>query len=131
MALKAKAEFTDRSQQFEVDAKKVIANTVKKAGYILEGNIKKAATDSFNQQTGNLRRSISYMPDSDPFVAEVGVNPMRGGADVNYAIFLEYGTRYIAPRAFMYKGAKRSEVEIKKLLTKKMGDIRISGNIKP
>lgn len=84
-----------------------VGKAVEKATLIMERNIKVEATTSFKQRTGNLRRSIRgrYLGGGQ---GEVGVNPVREGADVNYAKFLEYGTRYIVPRAFMRRGANRS-----------------------
>jgi len=103
--------FNDNTDKAKKEIENHKSESLKTAARVLEQKTKKAATRSFTQQTGNLRRSITPRPvnnlTGDADVWKVMCNPMRqsDAVNVNYAIFLEYGTRYIAPRAFMRKGA--------------------------
>lgn len=92
----------------------------------MERNIKQEATTAFVQRTGNLRRSIRAYTGKDlPFgTAEVRINPIREGADVNYGLYLEFGTRFIAPRAFIRRGAGISRKDIKFIFAKEAKNVR-------
>lgn len=117
--LKSIVKLTNKSSSFEQGAEKFITRAVNRAVRIMEKNMKIEATSAFTQRTGNLRRSIIAKESSgigkEFGKAEVGINPVREGADVNYGIYLEYGTKYIAPRAFIRRGAGKSEKEIQKV----------------
>ena len=111
--------FKDNTDKAKKEIEKHKSEALKKAARVLEGKTKKAATRSFTQQTGNLRRSITPRPvnnlSGNQEVWKLLCNPMResDAVNVNYAIFLEYGTRYIAPRAFMRKGAQDAKSTIR------------------
>lgn len=112
--IRATVTFKNRRPEVQMAIVNQIGQAVEKAAAIMERNMKVEATTSFKQRTGNLRRSIRFRKISAT-EAEVGINPVREGADVNYAKFLEYGTRFIVARAFIRKGANRSIPAINKI----------------
>jgi HK97 gp10 family phage protein len=57
-------------------------------------NITSKAKDLAPVDTGNLRNSISYRPGDKS-------NEMIVGANAPYAVYQEYGTRYMKPQPFM------------------------------
>jgi hypothetical protein len=59
-------------------------------------------------KTGNLRNSIAQKTDKDTLVATVY-------SDVEYALYVEYGTRRFGPRAMFRKGLNRARYMIKKI----------------
>ena len=70
-------------------------------------------------QTGNLRRNIKY--EKGEIIARTPLSPSnKGGKEVEYAKFVEYGTVKMAPRPFMRNGIADSiqsnESLIKKIL---------------
>lgn len=54
--------------------------------------------------TGRLRSSIQYVND--------GLMRCTVGTDTYYAIFLEFGTRKMSPRAFLRPGFEKARVEL-------------------
>lgn len=61
------------------------------------------STNSFRDRTGRLRRSIR----TDRLRNELGYVVRAGGGSVNYAHFIEYGTRYIRARRFLRDAVAR------------------------
>ena len=127
--IKASVIYKDHTKQATSEVTKFIDRAVRKSAFQMERDIKEVATQVIYKRTkkqqgvkekykrtGNLRRSIRAVTEGLPFgSAEVGVNPVREGADTNYAIHLEYGTKYITPRAFMRKGIGRAKKKIPKI----------------
>ena len=112
--LKGVVKLIDNSKNTQKEVRGFVTKAVGKSAAIMEAQIKNAATESFVQRTGHLRRSVRAHTEGMPFgSAEVRINPVRHGADVNYALYLEYGTKYISPRAFIRKGIGRSKKPIK------------------
>ena len=99
---------------------------VKQGAYIMERNVKVSATTSFVQRTGHLRRSIRTNENLGYNKAEIQINPVREGGDVNYAKYLEYGTKYIAPRAFIRNGVELARKAIAILFDGELGKVHIS-----
>lgn len=116
MSLRALITLKSATPEFEKETRSFIDRAVLKSAALMERNIKISATNSFQQRTGNLRRSITHRK-VEFGKAEVGVNPVREGADTNYAIYLEYGTKYITPRAFIRKGIGMSQKAIKQIFS--------------
>jgi len=115
MPLRASISFKSRREVVESAIGKFVDVAAKRSALVMEREVKVSATQSFTQRTGNLRRSIRANT-SMPFgEARIEINPVREGADVNYGKYLEYGTRYMAPRAFIRKGVKAAEPRIKKV----------------
>lgn len=128
MPLRASVQYKNNRPQVDREVSKFIDRAVKKSAFLMERNMKEVATTAFVQRTGNLRRSIRAYTGKDlPFgSAEVRINPIREGADVNYALYLEYGTRYIAPRAFIRRGAGISRKQIKFIFADEAKKVKVN-----
>lgn len=113
--LKATVKFFDNKPAIERGSAAFVRKAVRRSSRAMERFIKLQARDSFNQITGHLRRSITAHETTGFAEAEVRINPVREGADVNYALFLEYGTKHIAPRAFIRKGVDASKGKIQSI----------------
>jgi len=114
MSLKVLINFINKRSSVEDGIGKFIDRAVKKSALVMEKNIKDVSRSAFVWRTGNLGRSISANKNDLGFgKAEVSINPISEESDVNYGIHLEYGTKYIAPRAFIRRGAANSEDKIK------------------
>lgn len=88
---------------------------------VIAEKIKTDAKDFCPVDTGSLKASIRKEAVARPAtnVWEVGVraggyitNP-KSGNKVNYAIHVEYGTRYMAPRAFLRPAARMNATAIR------------------
>lgn len=116
MPLKATVKYLNNKPQTLKEMGKFVTRAVTRSAFLMEAEIKLSATNSFTQRTGHLRRSVRAKTKGEEFgKAEVGINPVREGADVNYAIHLEYGTKYIAPRAFIRKGVGKTKKKMPKI----------------
>lgn len=125
MALKAVIKFFNGTNQATNELNSFVDKATKKSALVMERNIKNTARSSFNQRTGNLRRSIRAR-DVDFAKSEVVVNSVDEGADVNYALYLEFGTKYIAPRAFIRKGVAESQERIQQIFAEEAKNVIIS-----
>lgn len=126
MRLKAAVEFLSKKRGVEAGVGEFITKAVKKSAFIMERNIKDVSRSAFNWKTGNLGRSIRANTENMPFgKAEVQINPVREGADVNYGLYLEYGTKYITPRAFIRKGVGISKKQIQQAFGEEAKKIKI------
>lgn len=127
MSLKAVVKFFDKTKVFEKEAGKFITKAVARSAFLMEREIKVSATNSFNQRTGHLRRSIKARTKDLGFgKAEVKINPIDEGADVNYGVYLEYGTKYIAPKAFIRKGVANAESGIQKIFAEEAKKAKVT-----
>ena len=127
MALKAIVKFFDKTDAFKKEAGKFVTRAVAKSALLMERNIKESATNSFTQRTGHLRRSIRARTKDLGFgKAEVKINPVDEGGEVNYGVYLEYGTSKMAPRAFIRKGVANSEDQIKKIFADEAKNVKVS-----
>jgi len=76
---------------------------LKIAALQMEGRSKQNVFSGFNNQTGRLRQSIAgrfAVVDGKP-TAILQAGGQFGGAELEYARFIEFGTRYIKPRRFL------------------------------
>ena len=76
---------------------------LKIAALQMEGRSKQNVFSGFNNQTGRLRQSIAgrfAVVDGKP-TAILQAGGQFGGAELEYARFIEFGTRYIQPRRFL------------------------------
>lgn len=126
MKLKGVVEYKDNSSHASKEVQGFITRSVSKAAFLMEKETKEVLTGLYAKRTdkqkqrykltGHLRRSVRANTKGMEFgSAEMQVNPVREGADTNYAIHLEYGTKYIAPWAFMRKGIGRAKKHIPKI----------------
>ena len=89
----------------------------------MEGRSKDRTFSRFNNQTGRLRQSIAG--NAGIFQGRPAAFLQAGGqfrgADVNYAKFIEFGTRYIRPRLFLGRSVEAEKEklipEIRKVVT--------------
>lgn len=81
----------------------------------MEGRSKQITFSRFNNQTGRLRQSIAgrfAIIDGKP-TAILQAGGQFGGKELNYANFIEFGTRYIKPRLFLARSVQAEQAEIK------------------
>lgn len=67
--------------------------------------------ESPHRRTGNLRRSINIWLNKQTL--QVWVGPTDAA---NYGIYLEYGTKRMAPRPFMFKALKQEGTKVKNIM---------------
>jgi len=88
---------------------------LKIAALQMEGRSKQITFSRFNNQTGRLRQSIAgryAVVDGKP-TAILQAGGQFGGAELEYARFIEFGTRYIKPRLFLARSVEAQQKEIK------------------
>lgn len=107
MNLKASIIFKNKTDDAIVGIEKNLAIAVEKSLYTLERAIKIETP----VKHGNLKRSITKRM-TGKFEGDVFTSPLEDGKELNYAIYVEYGTRYMAPRAMFRKGVANSEAEV-------------------
>ncbi len=81
----------------------------------MEGRSKQITFSRFNNQTGRLRQSIAgryAVVDGKP-TAILQAGGQFGGAELQYARFIEFGTRYIKPRLFLARSVEAQQKELK------------------
>ena len=110
-------DFNELSPQMR-GAKTRLLNQLEKrlkiAALQMEGRSKQVAFSGFNNQTGRLRQSIAgrfAVIDGKP-TAILQAGGQFGGAELNYARFMEFGTRYIKPRRFLGRSIEAQQKEI-------------------
>ena len=110
-------EFDQLSPQMK-GAKTRLLNQLEKrlkiAALQMEGRSKQVAFSRFNNQTGRLRQSIASrfaVVDGKP-TAILQAGGQFGGAELEYARFIEFGTRYIKPRLFLARSVEKQQQEI-------------------
>lgn len=119
MSLKVILNFLDGTSQLEKGIGQFVERAVQKSVKVMERNIKVNTP----VKEGHLKRSIRSK--STGFgKAEVYNEAVEGGQEINYAIYQEYGTRYIAPRAMFRKGVAQSEDKIKSIFKEEAKSVR-------
>lgn len=108
MPLKAIITYKSKTKEFESGLATAINRSVEKSLAVMDRNIKVNTP----VKEGHLKRSIHHKM-TDAFSGEVFTNPVEGGTEVTYGVYLEYGTKYMAPRAMFRKGVAQSEDKIK------------------
>ena len=92
---------------------KLLEKRLKIAALQMEGRSKQVAFSRFNKQTGRLRQSIAgrfAVVDGKP-TAILQAGGQFGGAELEYARFIEFGTRYIKPRRFLERSVLAQQKE--------------------
>jgi HK97 gp10 family phage protein len=110
MSLKAVIQFINKTDDVEKGVGKFVNVAVQKSLLVMERNIKVNTP----VQEGHLRRSISNRM-IDFFNGEVFTNPVSGNVETKYALFVEFGTKFMAPRAMFRKGAAQSQEKIQEI----------------
>lgn len=93
---------------------KLLEKRLKIAALQMEGRSKQVAFSRFNNRTGRLRQSIAgrfAIIDGKP-TAILQAGGQFGGAELEYARFIEFGTRYIKPRRFLGRSMEAQQKEI-------------------
>ena len=110
-------DFNDLSPQMRAAKSrllKLLEKRLKIAALEMEARSKQVAFSGFNNRTGRLRQSIAgrYMViDGNP-TAVVQTGGQFGGDELNYARFIEFGTRYIKPRRFLGRSMEAQQKKI-------------------
>lgn len=103
------AQFQTRMRNADRRLIKTLFQRLKVLSLKAEAEAKRNATDYPRVRTGRLRSSITGLvstKDARPrMILMAGGNTK--GAPVNYAKFVEFGTRYIRPRLFMGRAMKK------------------------
>jgi len=105
--LKAVITYKDNRPDVNTKLAEVIRRSVGRSILVMERNIKLFTP----VVTGHLKRSI-YSKQLSAGKAEVRTAATAGGKEIDYAVYVEYGTKYFAPRAMFRKGAEASEQQI-------------------
>jgi hypothetical protein len=97
-----------------------LEKTLKISALRMEGRSKQVAFSRFRNQTGRLRQSIAgrfaYIDGKPTAILQAG--GAFGGSDVNYAEYIEFGTRFIKPRLFLGRSVAKEQEELKPKLNK-------------
>ena len=102
-------QFVHRMRRADEKFVKLLFQKMLALSLIAEGYAKEIATDYPRVRTGRLRSSITGLFNTK------GGNPRlllraggdSGGSPVNYARYVEFGTRYMQPRLFMGRAVDR------------------------
>ena len=111
-------DFNDLSPQMRGAKKRLLnqlENRLKISALQMEARSKQVAFSRFNNRTGRLRQSIAgrfVVVDGKP-TAILQAGGQFGGAELEYAEFIEFGTRYIKPRLFMARSVQKQQQEIR------------------
>ncbi len=105
--LSASLKFINKTDDAIEGIDKNVSIAVQKSLVVMERNIK----GNTPTKHGTLKRSIT-MRLNNPFEGEIYTSPLVDGKEVDYAVYVEYGTRYMAPRAMFRKGVAQSEEQI-------------------
>lgn len=119
MALKLTINFKTRTQQLQEGVGKFVDRAVQKSVKVMERNVK----INTPVKHGHLRRSI-HSRSTGFGKGEVYNEAVEGGKEITYAIYQEYGTRHIAPRAMFRKGAGQSQKEIQSIFAEEARKVR-------
>lgn len=129
MSLKATLKFISHKDSIESGIGRFIDRAVDKSTKVMERNIKYFTP----VKHGYLRRSItSRMTGFGK--GEVFTNPVVSAAgggkqahkEVSYGVYVEYGTRFMAPRAMFRKGVEASEPAIEQIFKNEARDYKDS-----
>ena len=93
---------------------KQLIKRLKIAALQMEGRSKQNVFSGFNNQTGRLRQSIAgrfAVVDGKP-TAILQAGGQFCGAELEYARFIEFGTRYSQPRRFLGRSIEAQQKEI-------------------
>ena len=93
---------------------KQLVKRLKIAALQMEGRSKQNVYSGFNNRTGRLRQSIAgrfVILDGKP-TAVLQAGGQFGGAELDYARFIEFGTRRIKPRLFLGRSIRDQQKEI-------------------
>ena len=102
---------SDIAKQYPKQVLKGCADT----GFVIERAAKENET---RVDTGNLRSSIRTNVDEAKQEVTVTAGGSESTADVDYAVYQEFGTRYITPLLFMTRAAETGFKQLAELVKK-------------
>lgn len=105
------AQFQTRMRKADQRIVKTLFTKLRALSLKAEAEAKRNATDYPRVRTGRLRSSITGLVDTKnarPRLLLVAGGNTKG-APVNYARFVEFGTRYIRPRLFIGRAMQKIE----------------------
>lgn len=108
------------SEDFKKEIQKRLPQAEEASAYMIEAEVKKAFT-TFPKppiQTGNLRRNIKATKVNGQWEVRASTPLVnnKGGKEVEYAKFVEFGTVRMAPRPFMRTGVENALPKIQKII---------------
>lgn len=134
MSLKSIITFSNKTKEIENGIGRFVDIAVQKSIKVMERNIK----INTPVKHGYLRRSITSKK-TGWGKGEVSTNPIgtvtkstskkKGISEtkeVSYAVYVEYGTKYMAPHAMFRKGAGQSEKQIKQIFSEEAKKVKDS-----
>ena len=117
------AVFKSRSKEFEklleTETDKAVAESVE----VMAGRIK-ALTPV---RTGRLRSSIT--PSSRLLDGRCPSGEGQVGTNVEYAPYVEYGTRHQKPQAYMRRGAEASLETVRRIFSDRLGRLSLDSEV--
>jgi HK97 gp10 family phage protein len=102
------AEINWYGDERKADVREMTEKACQRAAKFAVGSVRQEITAPDLIDTGNLLNSIDD--------EQVDWDHCRVGTNVFYAIFLEYGTRFMGAKAFMRKALDRDSDAIEKLI---------------
>lgn len=120
MGFKTIVQFLNGTPQLESGVSKFINRAVDKSTKIMERNVKVNTP----VREGHLRRSIRSRMTGE-YNGEVYNEAIEGGKEINYAVYVEFGTKYMAPRAMFRKGVAMSEDKIKQTFADEAKNVKV------
>jgi hypothetical protein len=113
-------EFQENLKKSRSELLERIEKQLKLASLRMEGRSKQLKFSRFQNRTGRLRQSIAGnygVIDGRP-AAILQAGGQARGADVFYAKYIEFGTRYIRPREFLGRSVVAEKKELLPALQK-------------
>ena len=113
-------EFQESLKQSRSKLLERIEKQLKISSLRMEGRSKQLRFSRFENRTGRLRQSIAGnfgVIDGRP-AAILQAGGQARGADVFYAKYIEFGTRYIRPRLFLGRSVEAEKEDLSKDLQK-------------
>lgn len=116
-------EFRNNLKSAQSELLRRLEKVLKLSALRMEGRSKQRDFSRFNNNTGRLRQSIAGnfgVVQGKP-VAILQAGGQFGGVNVDYAEYIEFGTRYIRPRLFLGRSVEAEKEQLtpdlKKLVT--------------
>ncbi len=111
----------EATRRFDAVFDRVLRDALVGIGEIVVARAK--GTRSFSDRSGFLRASIAADEPTGSFASgDLAIDVVAGGGSVYYAPFIEFGTRYIAPRGFMRTAVVESEADIDRVIDDAIDD---------
>lgn len=117
-----KAVVIDKSADFGYRVERETERALTESALVMEGQMKLRCPVDTGRLRASLTSSSSLLTSGYPEgEAEVGTN-------VEYAAYVEYGTRKMRAQPYMRTGAEGSKSSIQKIFKKRLGSIRFTAD---